>query len=146
MPNSLPPPVSALERRLRVEEGSLDGEDLAAAEDALADATALVLAEVSATRATAWKTDVPDVVRLVVLKAARREFENPQGIAQETLGDHTIGNSETSGVYLTAREIAQVRRAATGRSGGFLGTIRTPSAYGPGDQSVPVSFGDRYPA
>lgn len=146
MPNTLPPPVSALERRLRVEEGSLEGEDLAAAEDALDDATALVLAEVSAKRAETWRVNAPDVVRLVVLKAARREFENPQGIAQETLGDHTIGNTETSGVFLTSRELAQIRRAATGRSGGFLGTVRTPSAYGPGDSSTPATFGDRFPA
>jgi hypothetical protein len=146
VPNTLPPPVSALERRLRVEEGSLEGEDLAAAEDALEDATALVLAEVSTKRAEAWRVNVPDVVRLVVLKAARREFENPQGIAQETLGDHTIGNTETSGVFLTSRELAQIRRAATGRTGGFLGTIRTPSAFGLGDTSSPPTFGDRYPA
>lgn len=133
MPNLLPPSVAELERRLRVPEGSLEEEDLAGAEAALEDATALVLAEVATSNATTWKLDAPDVVHLVVLKAARREYENPQGIAQETYGEHTVGNTETSGVYLTAREVAQVRRAATGRSGGYVGTVRTPSAYGDGD-------------
>ena len=67
---------------------------------------------------------------LVVLKAARREFENPRGLSSESLGEHAIGTTDTSGVYLTAREIAQVVRAARGRSGGFVGSVRTPSAYG----------------
>ncbi|MCZ9884645.1 hypothetical protein [Arthrobacter sp. B2a2-09] len=128
----LPPPISALESRLGLPAGSLQDEDKARAEDALDDATTLALAEVSATKAATWELDAPKVVRLVVLKAARREFENPQGVNQETLGEHTIGISESSGVYLTAREVAQVRRAATGRKGGFVGTVRTPSAFGGG--------------
>lgn len=126
----LPPPLSALESRLGLPAGTLQDEDKARAEDALDDATTLALAEVSETKAVAWALNAPKVVRLVVLKAARREFENPRGLENESLGEHSAGFSETSGVYLTGREIAQVRRAATGRSGGFVGTVRTPSAYG----------------
>lgn len=129
MPTPLPPPVSLLERRLGLPVGSLEGEDKARAEDALDDAATLALAEVSEAKASAWITDAPKVVVLVVLKAARREFENPRGIDEESLGEHRVGLTDTSGVYLTAREIAQIRRAASGRSGGFVGTIRTPSAY-----------------
>ncbi|WGH21081.1 head-to-tail adaptor [Arthrobacter phage Cassia] len=129
MPIPLPPPVSSLERRLGLTEGSLDGEDLARAQEALDDAATLALAEVSATTATLWATDAPKVVALVVLKAARREFENPRGMESESLGEHTVGLTDTSGVYLTAREIAQIRRAATGRPAGFVGTVRTPTAY-----------------
>lgn len=125
----LPPPVSALERRLGLPEGTLTGEDLARAEEALDDAATLALAEVPKTKAAAWATDAPKVAVLVVLKAARREFENPRGMESESLGEHTVGLTDTSGVYLTAREIAQIKRAATGRSGGFVGTVRTPSAY-----------------
>ena len=66
---------------------------------------------------------------LVALKAARREFENPQGYNTESLGDHSVGLTETSGVYLTRREVAQVLRAATGRRDAYIGTVRTPSAY-----------------
>ncbi|MBT2499793.1 hypothetical protein J7E25_11875 [Agromyces sp. ISL-38] len=126
---TLPLPVSALERRLGVPEGALEGPELARAEDALEDATTLVLTEAPASVSDRWQTDAPKVARLVALKAARREFENPRGIAQETQGDHTIGLSESSGVYLTRREIAAVRRAALGRPAGFVGSIRTPSAY-----------------
>lgn len=125
----LPPAISALEARLGLPAGALQGEDKIRAEAALDDASALALAEVSTTKATAWTSDAPKVVHLVVLKAARREFENPRGLEQESLGEHSVGLTDTSGVYLTAREVAQIKRAATGRSGGFVGTIRTPSAY-----------------
>ncbi|WVX87996.1 head-to-tail adaptor [Arthrobacter phage TforTroy] len=130
MPTPLPPPVSSLERRLGLPEGSLDGEDKARAEEALDDAATLALAEVSKTTATLWEADAPKVVVLVVLKAARREFENPRGMESESLGEHTVGLTDTSGVYLTAREIAQIQRAASKRRpGGFVGTVRTPTAY-----------------
>lgn len=139
------PPLSALERRLGIPEGELADEDKARAEDALEDATTLALEEVSPTRAERWTVDAPKVVRLVILKAARREYENPQGLTQETLGEHMIGNSQTSGVYLTAVEIAQLRRAATGRSGGFVGTVRIGTAFGYGDTSAPVDYIAKHP-
>lgn len=145
MANPLPPPLSALERRLGIPVGELADEDKARAEDALEDATTLALAEVSASHAGRWTLNAPHVVRLVVLKAARREYENPQGLTQETLGEHMIGNSQTSGVYLTATEIGQLRRAATGRTGGFVGSVRIGSAYGDGDTSPPVDYIAKYP-
>jgi hypothetical protein len=130
MANPLPPTVNLLERRLGLAEGSLTGEDLARAQDALDDATTLVLAEVSETKAAAWTLDAPKVALLVVLKAARREFENPRGMAQESLGEHSVSLTDSSGVYLTGREIAQIKRAASGRAnGGFVGSVRIKSAY-----------------
>lgn len=138
MPVPLPPPVAALETRLGLAPGTLQEEELARAEAALDDAATLILAEVKETTAEKWEAAAPKVVVLVALKAARREFENPQGISQETLGEHTVGISESSGVFLTGRELAQIRRAASGRSGGFVGSIRTPSAYGDGDKEDPV--------
>ena len=125
----LPPPLSALETRLGLPTDTLQAEDKARAEAALADAATLILAEVSAPVASAWQFDAPAVAVLVALKAARREFENPQGYNTESLGDHAVGITETSGVYLTGREVAQVRRAATGRRAAQVGTTRTPSAY-----------------
>ncbi|WP_424936675.1 MULTISPECIES: hypothetical protein [Bacteria] len=98
---------------------------------ALEDAIALVLGEVADTVADRWRQETPSVVRVVILKAARREFENPRGLHQETFGEHMVGLSETSGAYLTPRELAQILKAATGRRGGFVGSARTPSAYGP---------------
>lgn len=129
MANPLPPAVGLLERRLGLTEGTLDGEDLARATDALDDAATLALAEVSDAKAAAWVQDAPKVVVLVVLKAARREYENPRGLAQESLGEHSVGLTDTSGVYLTAREIAQIKRAASGRRGGFVGSVRILSGY-----------------
>ncbi len=128
MPTILPPPLAKLETRLGLAEGALESTDKTRAEDALADASTLVLAEVADATATRWTDAAPDVVALVVLKAARREYENPRGIYQETRGEHSVGLSESSGVYLTAREVEQVRRAATKRRSG-VGSIRTPSAY-----------------
>lgn len=131
MLSPLPPTVSALEIRLGVPTDSLADEDLARASAAIEDATALVLAEVSGSIANTWTTTGGQpVVTTVVLRAARREYENPRGLMSETLGEHTVQLATSTGVYLTDREIATVRRAATGRrSGGFVGSIRTPSAY-----------------
>jgi hypothetical protein len=129
MTSPLPPLVSSLESRLGLPAGALQDEDLARATAALEDAATLALAEVSETLGEAWKLAAPAVVSLVVLKAARREYENPRGMNQEALGEHSVGLTDTSGVYLTAREVAQVRRAANGRTGGFIGSVRTPSAY-----------------
>jgi hypothetical protein len=129
---ALPPNVDALEARLGLPAGTLDGEDKTRAAAALEDATTLALAEVSPAKATKWETDAPKVVALVILKAARREYENPRGVNQETQGDHSVGLAETSGVYLTGREVAQIKRAATGQRAGFVGSIATPSAYGDG--------------
>ncbi len=129
MPTTLRPPLSALEARLGIPEGGLADEDKVRAEAALDDAATLILAEVPAAVATGWATDAPAVVVLVALKAARREFENPRGFVQEAQGEHSATLTDASGVYLTGREIAQVRRAASGRSTPFVGTVRTPSAY-----------------
>ncbi|WP_144680306.1 hypothetical protein [Cellulosimicrobium sp. TH-20] len=127
---TLPLPLSALERRLGYEEGTLDGPDRARANAALTDATALVLAEVSPKTSARWSTDLPYVVGLVILKAARREFENPEGYRSQSLGEFSASVDTTSGALLTAREVAIVRRAATGRRrGGFVGSVRIRSAY-----------------
>lgn len=130
MANNLPPDLGHLEARLGVEDGSLTGVDRGRAVSALEDATVLALTEVTTELGARWRADAPDVVFLVILKAARREYENPSGYNTESLGEHAVGISETSGVYLTAREIAQIRRASSGRRAGFVGSVRTPSPYG----------------
>lgn len=122
MPNALPPAVSGLETRLRLEAGTLTGADLAAATQCLEDATALVLAEVPTSTQTAWSADAPAVVSLIIYKAARREYENPSGLSQEITGEHTITTSATSGVFLTAQEVGQVRRAAGMPKNGSVGS------------------------
>lgn len=123
MPSALPLPVSGLETRLRIDVGSLTGPDLAAATLYISEATSLALAEVSTAMQTTWQTACPDVVAVVIYKAARREFENPSGLSQEISGEHTITTAATSGVFLTPAEVAQVRRAAGIAGSGFVGTL-----------------------
>ena len=63
----------------------------------------------------------------MILKAARREYENPRGLASESLGEHSVGIAETSGVYLTAREVALVLSAhRQGRSRVYSVPLRSP--------------------
>lgn len=124
---ALPPTVDALARRLGLDVAEPDEVETARAEDALDDAAQLALAEALDAVAEAWRADAPAVVRLVVLRAARREYENPRGLTEETLGEHSVGLSHTPGVYLTQREVALMHRVAAGRRGGFVGSIRTTS-------------------
>ncbi len=126
---ALPPDVSALETRLGFEPGGLQGSDLARAVAALDDATAVVLATVPERVAEAWEADAPPLARVITLKAARREWENPQGLRSETLDGNGFTLDTATGVMLTHRERADLKRLATGRPGGFVGDVRTPSAY-----------------
>ncbi|WP_067201078.1 hypothetical protein [Microbacterium sp. XT11] len=140
MPGTLPPTVDELARRIGLDRIDLTEEGVPERlADALEDATTLALAEVSPKLAERWRVNAPDVVRLVILTAARRGFENPRGIQQETYGEHTVGLTDTSGVFLTAREAAQIARAVSGRAGGYVGSIRTPSAYG-NPAAVPTAY------
>lgn len=138
MPHTLPPPVTALERALRIEEGDLEGVDLAAAEDALRDATDLALDEVSSRVAEHWREDCPGSVRAVVVQAAYRGYTNPRRLSQEGQGDHNATAAVTSGVYLTEREAARLRRKAQG-TGRYTGSVRTPSAYS-GEDNEPLTM------
>lgn len=128
MANPIPPPLSALEARLGLPVGSLDGEDKARAEAALSDATSNALSEVPDAFASAWATACPAVVWTIILKAARREYDNPQGLSMEVVGAFTAATSVTSGAELTASESARVKRAWRGSSGSVY-TVRTGSAY-----------------
>lgn len=127
----LPPALDDLARRMGLDAEDLDEDgNRARLQDALDDATDLVLAEVSTVLAERWTASAPRVIHIVIRSAARRAYENPRGIATESLGEHAVGLTDTSGVFLTTRELATIRKAATGRSGGYVGSIRTPTAYG----------------
>ncbi|MDN4479904.1 hypothetical protein [Demequina muriae] len=128
---ALPPDVDALATRLGLLLSDLSGVERARASAALADATALALDEVAPHVAADWSLGAPASVHVIILKAARREYENPQGLRSETVGEHGVTIAFASGVYLTEPEKRSIRRAATGRVGGFVGTVRTPSAYAP---------------
>ena len=111
----LPPPLSEFERRLGQPVGSLTGVDAARAGGALEDASALILdeaADVSPAIAAAWATSAPSAMIVIALKAARREWDNPEGLTTAGSPDMQAGLSTASGVFLMPDEVAKVRRAA----------------------------------
>lgn len=57
--------------------------------------------------------DVPGAVRAVVIAMVRRGVDNPNGWAQESLGDYSrsTGGGGVATVYMTKREQKVVRRA-----------------------------------
>lgn len=119
-------PVSALEVRLGVEIGSLEDEDFARAEAAIADASTLVRSEAGRT----WVAEddsvtAPDDVVAVVLRAARREFQNPSGLRSESVGDYSYSLAEGGGVFLTDAERRIVRAAA----GSGSRSVATPAPF-----------------
>lgn len=121
--------VSALELRLGLEIGTLQGADLARASAALDDASALVRAEASKTWLDGDTVTAPAQVVTIVVKAALREYRNPDGFTSEQLGDYSYRTDQTGGVYLTDDE-RRIVRAAAGASGHGVWSPRTPSAYG----------------
>jgi len=87
----------------------------------LEDACALVSDIVGATVTAAWDEDgsgtgAPGSVVAAVCAAVRRAYDNPGGLAGETIGDYswrgTSGVGASAGVHFTAAEIRQIKRAA----------------------------------
>lgn len=119
----LPPLASIDDLQARLPE-TIAESDEARAEAVLEDASTLVRAEAG----TTWVTDdeldedIPDIIVIVTLAAARRGFLNPDGFTQETLGDHSVSYGARGAVYLTAEEKSLIAAAV----GNFaLGTIST---------------------
>lgn len=115
-------PVSALETRLG---RLLSGAERERAEAVLADVSELVR---DAGRRSWTAETAPATAVVVTVGAARRVFLNPDGYAQEALGDASVRLPEAVaavGPYLTDRETAMIKSAA--RRAAF--SVRTPSAY-----------------
>lgn len=128
--------VSALELRLGLEIGSLQGADLARAQAALEDASALVRAEAGKT----WLDEdglvtAPAQVVTIVIKASLREYKNPDGFTSEQMGDYSYRTDNAGGVYLTEDERRIVRDAA-GASAAGIWDVRVQSSYY--DPKVPL--------
>lgn len=130
--------VSALELRLGLEIGSLQGADLARAQASLEDASALVRAEAGKPWLDGDTVTAPAQVVTIVVKASLREFKNPDGFTSEQMGDYSYRTDNTGGAYLTEEERRIIRQAA-GTTGQGLVTVTTPSAYG-----TPVPLPDNY--
>lgn len=102
--------IEALEARLG---RALEGVELARGQAALDDASALVREEARQDWITTAGTLVaPDSIVTIVLKAAKRAMDNPEGYTSESDGDYTYRRSEDAGldVYLTEAEKEIVRR------------------------------------
>lgn len=116
--------VTDLEARLGLDPESLTGGELGRAQAALADASALVRLEGGQT----WVDDAgaltaPDAIVRVTLGAAHRNYVNPDGVVQESVGPFARRLSDQStGVYLTKAELDIVRRF---RPTSGLWTLRT---------------------
>ena len=112
--------VADLETRLGT---VLEGADLARAQAALDD----VSVEVLSVSGADWDDQsVPGVVRVVVLAAAKRIFQNPQGLAGEQLGEYSWrlpGN--VAGTTLTDDERRTVQTAVGIKSVGSI-QLRLP--------------------
>lgn len=122
------PAFAALEQFAARLPGGIDAADETRAQAALDDASALIRLEAGKT----WTTDdeldddVPDIILTVCVAAARRAFNNPDGVRSESTGSYSVSLADSSGdVYLTKAERGHVRRAA-GRTGVWaLPTTRT---------------------
>jgi hypothetical protein len=127
--------LSELENRTRPLAGTPDE---ARALAALADASALVAAEVPA---ALLGPPVPPLVVTVVCQAAGRVVRNPEGYSSETVGEYSYRYDGANAVYLTEAELRLLRRFA-GRAG--LQSTRTPYSAGdhPGPDRVAVYYSD----
>ncbi|MFC6090871.1 hypothetical protein [Saccharothrix lopnurensis] len=117
--------VAALERRIGVEVGTLEGADLGRAETDLEDASNLVRAETG----NDWIGDdgtpaAPAPLVTVVLRAARRCYRNPDEFSSESEEGYTWRRDEDAvSPYLTQSEVSICQRYAGASSG--LHTIAT---------------------
>lgn len=103
--------------------------DEARAQAALNDASALIRAETSP---VTWITegevdaDLPEVISTTTLQVARRAFNNPDGLSQETIEGYSWSGG-IGGLALTDEEAAAVK-AATGLVTGLTSIrVRAPA-------------------
>ena len=123
----LPPLASLTDFTNRLGRPVGSTEDAARAEAALVDASSIVRVEAG----TTWMNDagtalgaVPDAIATVVLAVARRVFDNPEGLINESLGSYAAGMANpTSDVYLKASERATIAKVVN--PGGGIGTLST---------------------
>lgn len=152
-------PLSELARRTVGSPGGIDpaSPDGVRAVAALEDASWLAREAAMRIAETDWPTEesVPFPVRVVVLRAARRGWENPEATTGESVGSSGVSSSreaEPNSVYLTEDEMRQCARFAPGAGAGGLSSIGLTrgdgglpnTVYVPGDrvESDPVAWLD----
>jgi hypothetical protein len=113
-----------------------EGLDTSQAQALIDDASALVRDAASPQLDTVNSPNTPPAVVAVMVNMIRRGWQNPRGLAQETLGDYSYstGDAAVATLYLTARERRIVRRAA-GKLGAASVTL---------DSDLPIQPSDDY--
>lgn len=142
---TLPPlaPVAALETRLGLGPGTLAGADLARAQAALDDVSALIRAEAGSPLVDPDGVTItaPEAAVAVTLAVAKRVYLNPDGLAGFSVEGYSEQQPQGAvGVIMTDDETAVIRAAIAGSTAGgsvTLGSVRTPSAYG---DAAPAPF------
>lgn len=124
--------VADLEKRLGLPVGSLTGEDLIRATEALEDVSNIVRDEADSDflAADGETVSAPPAVLTVVKQAAKRAYLNPEDLTNENVGDYGSGR-QVVGVYLTAEEkrvIAKAVRRRPSNKWTGTGSIGVPSA------------------
>lgn len=107
----------------------VDYEDSAQAQAAIDDASAVARACVSPTLDAVTSPSTPPAVVALVVNMVRRVLTNPQGFAQESLGDYSFatGGGGVATLLPTAREKRLLRQAAAAYA---KENALTPPAYG----------------
>lgn len=119
--------VAQFEARLGEAAGSLAGPDLDRATANLEDASEIVLTVGDPTWTdAAGANPVPSAAQVVVLRLARRFWDNPEGLSYEALGDHVTSRAAASS-FLPEDERALVMEAA-GYSPGVY-SVGTPGVW-----------------
>lgn len=121
--------VAQLEARLGEPPGSLAGEDLARATAVLDDAS-LIVAAYGDRKWTdaAGSHPIPAISRVVVLRLARRFWDNPEGLSYEALGDHTTSRTAAA-TFLTPEERALVAGDAGTAGNAGVYSVGTPGVW-----------------
>jgi hypothetical protein len=117
---SLPAFAGVDDLAARIPRGIKDGDE-ERAQATLDDASALIRTETGMD----WESDFPDIVFTVTLWSARRSFENPSQLTQESVsGWSGTFASASPDVYLTSNEKRLVRKAAGLAEVGVVPTSR----------------------
>lgn len=83
---------------------------------------------------------VPDDVRVVVLGAAKRKFQNPEGYRSETAGEFTVERDAYTTSMFSSFELDVLRKY---RPGAGLGVIHL--TRGDGEDGIGVRYRAEYP-
>lgn len=131
---NLPPLADVRALELRMKRTFDSDEDLAEAESALDEASAIVRDESGndwVSPADPTILAVPTIVKIITLRVAERKLRNPDGYSAETAGDYSYqrnGVGADGGLYLTEWELKVLHRKV-GKTGLWTQPITRGDCY-----------------